>query len=166
MSSAPDGYDPNETLSGNWTDVALVTDVGTTEETEVFLTRVAGDITVSENEVNSWQSEPNASRYAQSGKGHVDYTIEVPLDHDADADLETASIVGATGERVFNHVWSAVRLYVFKEREDADGEEILQREAQRVRADLNEESFASGDPASATLEFTGMGIYKTEFTTV
>lgn len=165
MSSAPGGYDPNETLSGNWTDVALVTDVGTAEETEVFLTRVAGDITVTENEVNSWQSEPNSSRHAQSGKGHVDYTIEIQLDHNADADLETASIVDQTGKRVFNHVWDALRLYVFKEREDADGEEVLQREAQRVRADLNEESFPAGDPANATLEFTGMGEYKTEFTT-
>jgi len=166
MSSAPSGYDPNETLSGNWTDVALVTDVGTAEETEVFLTRVAGDITVTENEVNSWQSEPNADRHAQSGKGHVDYTIEIPLDHKADADLETASIIDGTDkDRVFNEVWDALRLYVFKEREDADGEEVIQREAQRVRADMNEENFPAGDPANVTLEFTGMGEYKTEFTT-
>jgi len=163
--AAPDNYDETETLSGAWTDISLVQDPGTAEETETFLTRTAGEISISPN-TNQWESEPNASRHRQSGTEHVDYTIEVPLDHDAESDLEEAGVVDDTSkERIFNEVHDAVRIYVFKEREDADGEEVIQREAVRTRIEETEESFASGDPANATITMRVMGEIKHEFST-
>ncbi|QLG63081.1 hypothetical protein [Halorarum salinum] len=165
MSAAPSNYDETETLSGAWTDVSLVTDPGTAEETETFLARTAGDITITENN-NQWQSEPNADRNMQSGTEHVDYNVDVPLDHVAETDLEELGVVDAdTKERIFNEIHDAVRLYVFKDREDADGEELIQRELTRTRVESTEEEFASGDPAAATITLRVMGGIKHEFST-
>ncbi|ELZ48980.1 hypothetical protein C464_06200 [Halorubrum coriense DSM 10284] len=163
--SAPSNYDATETLSGAWTDVSLVESPGATEETETFLTRTAGEISITPN-TNQWESEPNASRHRESGTEHVDYTVEVPLDHDAETDLEELGVVDDTSKkRIFNDVHDAVRLYVFKDREDADGEEVIQREMARVRVEETEESFASGDPANATITLRVMGEIKHEFST-
>jgi len=165
MSAAPADYDPTETLSGAWTDVSLVQNPGATEETETFLTRTAGEISISPN-TNQWESEPNADRHRQSGTEHVDYGVEIPLDHDAEIDLEELGVVDDTSkERIFNEIHDAVRLYVFKEREDADGEEVIQRELSRVRIEETEESFASGDPANATITLRVMGEIKHDFST-
>jgi len=165
MSSAPSSYDETETLSGAWTDVSIVTDPGTTEETETFLARTAGDISITEN-ANQWESEPNAARHRQSGTEHVDYNVDIPLDHAAETDLEEIGAVDAnTKERIFNEIHDAVRLYVFKDREDADGEEMIQRELARVRVEETEEEFASGDPANATITLRVMGEIKHEFST-
>lgn len=162
--SAPSSYDETETLSGAWTDVSVVESPGATEETETFLARTAGDITITSN-TNQWESEPNSARHRQSGTEHVDYNVDVPLDHDADADLEELGVIDAdTKERIFNEVHDAVRLYVFKDREDADGEEVIQRELTRVRVEETEEEFASGDPANATITLRVMGAVKHEFT--
>lgn len=163
--SAPEDYDATETLSGAWTDVSLVSDLGATEETETFLTRTAGEITITPN-TNQWESEPNASRHRESGTEHVDYNVDIPLDHDAETDLEELGVVDTDSkERIFNEIHDAVRLYVFKDREDADGEEVIQRELARVRIEETEESFASGDPANATITLRVMGEIKHEFTT-
>lgn len=166
MSSAPSGYDETQTLSGAWTDVSIVENPGATDETETFLTRTAGDITITPN-TNQWESEPNAARHRQSGTEHVDYNVDIPLDHAADSDLEALGAVDdTTKERIFNTVHDAVRFYVFKEREDADGEEMIQREAARVRVEETEEEFASGDPANASITLRVMGAIKNEFSTV
>ncbi|WP_058365402.1 hypothetical protein [Haloparvum sedimenti] len=166
MSSAPSSYDETETLSGAWTDVSVVQDPGATGETETFLARTAGDISITPN-TNQWESEPNASRHRQSGTEHVDYTIEIPLDHNADLDLQELGVIDdTTMARIFNEIHDAVRLYVFKDREDADGAEVIQREAARVRVEETEEEFASGDPANATITLRVMGEIKHEFSTV
>ncbi|GAB7010460.1 hypothetical protein [Halorubrum trueperi] len=163
--SATDSYDATETLSGAWTDVSVVQEPGATGETETFLVRTAGDITITPN-TNQWESEPNASRHRESGTEHVDYTIEIPLDHDAGTDLEELGVIDSEdATRIFNEVHDAVRLYVFKDREDADGEEVIQREAARVRVEETEEEFASGDPANATITLRVMGEIKHEFST-
>lgn len=160
--SATDNYSPEETISGTWTDVALVEDLGTAEESEVWLTRVSGDVTVSKN-ANEWESEPNASRHRQSGETHSDREIEIPLDHNADADLEAAEVFdGESGEELYNTTFDALRLYVHKEREDDT--EAMVREAERVRLSLGDEEFTSGDTATATLTATVMGPYRKEIT--
>ena len=162
--SATENYSPEETLSGTWTDVALVEDLGTAEETEVWLTRVAGDISVSKN-ANEWESEPNSSRHRQSGETHVDREIEIPLDHNADDDLETAEVFADSegdGEELYNTVFDAIRLYVHKEREDDEPE--LEREGERARLSLGDEDFSSGDTATATLNVTVMGPWRKEIT--
>ncbi|WEL29849.1 hypothetical protein [Haloferax volcanii] len=165
MSAAPSNYDETQTLSGAWTDVSVVDSPGTAEETETFLARTAGDITITPN-TNQWESEPNSARHRQSGTEHVDYNIDIPLDHVADGDLEELGVVDSTTkERIFNEIHDAVRLYVFKDREDADGEELIQRELTRVRVEEPEEEFASGDPASATITMRVMGPIKHEFST-
>lgn len=163
--SAPSSYDETQTLSGAWTDVSLVQNPGATEETETFLARTAGDITITPN-TNQWESEPNSSRHRQSGTEHVDYNVDIPLDHVADTDLEEIGAVDeTTKERIFNEIHDAVRLYVFADREDADGEEMIQRELERVRVEETEEEFASGDPANATITLRVMGTIKHEFST-
>ena len=160
--SAPD-YSGEETLSGDWVDVSLVEGPGTAEETETFLTRTAGDLSISSN-TNQWESEPNSSRHRESGTGHIDYNVEIPLDHNADSDLEELGVIDADSKaRIFNEIHDAVRLYVFKNREDADGEQIIERELERVRVEETEEEFSSGDPANATITLRVMGEVKHEF---
>lgn len=160
--SAPN-LNVDEVLSGQWTDISIVENLGATDETETFLTNTTADITVS-SDYNEWTAEPNAERYEQSGVTHVRREIEVPLLQKADTDLETSSLFDSgTGDEIFNEIHDAVRLYVFKEREDADGEEIVQREAERVRIQLDEESFPS-DAATASLTLVVMGEYSLEHT--
>jgi hypothetical protein len=161
--SAPN-LNVDEVLSGQWTDVSIVENLGATDETETFLTNTTADITVS-SDYNEWTAEPNSNRYEQSGVTHVRREIEVPLLQKVDTDLETAGLFDSgTDDEIFNKIHEAVRLYVFAEREDADGEEIVQREAERVRIQLDEETFPS-DAATATLTMVVMGEYNREFTT-
>lgn len=162
MTDATENYQPEETISGSWTDVSLVTDLGSAEETEVWLTRVSGDITVSKD-ATEWESEPNATRYEQSGETHIRREVEIPLDHNADEDLEEAEVFDdESGKELFNSTFDAIRLHVHKEREDDSP--ALEREGERVRLSLGDEEFSSGETATATLTAVIMGEWRKEFT--
>lgn len=159
MSSAP-SWEPEESLSGAFVDVAIVENVGETDETETFLTRTTQDVTVSKN-ANTTEFEPNSSRHRESFETHSDRQIEVPLLQNADTDLEVAGVFddgeSGDGEELFNTVHDAIRLYVFRNREDDTASQ--EREARRVRASLGEESYPA-DAATATITFTVMGEYR------
>lgn len=160
MSAAPT-FDPDEVLSGLWTDITIVENAGETDETETFLAHTTQPVSVTKNTDTDWSATPNSSRYTQSGDGHVSREIEVTLLQDADSDLEAAGVVDTEdNDEIFNSIHDAVRLYVFQEREDADGEQVIEREAKRCRISWGDEEYPD-DPATVTLTITVMGEYLT-----
>ncbi|GGL55161.1 hypothetical protein [Halocalculus aciditolerans] len=110
MSSA--GEAPSE-LTGAFIEIAKVTDLGATGESETVVGNTTADVSISKDQTNS-ETNKHSQRRSVRTKTYNTLDIEVPaLLVPGASQLETMGVVDSDGEEIYGDVWDACRIHIY-----------------------------------------------------